>query len=81
MGGGLKVPLLFLFVKTIEKTKSNKIKHCVGLFFSSGGCEDRAILWAFFTNLSIESIYLLNYVKNGLIFKTANQIIFFQHNA
>ena len=27
-------------------------------FFLSGGCEDRDILWSFFTNLSIESIYL-----------------------
>ena len=51
-GGGLKRSPPFLFVKTIEK--SNKIKHCVDLFFSSGGCEDRDILWAFFTNLSID---------------------------
>ena len=39
-----------------------------------GGCEDRDILWAFFMNLSI---YLQNYVKNGLIFKTINQRNFF----
>ena len=49
-----------------------KKKKSVGV-----GCEDRDILWAFFTNLSIESIYLsnylLNYVKNGLIFKTTTQ--------
>ena len=31
--------------------------HCVE-FFLSVGCEVRDILWAFFTNLSIESIYL-----------------------
>ena len=31
--------------------------HCVE-FFLSGGCEDTDKLWAFFTNLSIESIYL-----------------------
>ena len=37
--------------------KSSKIKHCVDLFLS-GGCEDRDIFWAFFTNLSIEIIYL-----------------------
>ena len=28
------------------------------VFLQSGGCEDRDILWAFFTNLSIETIYL-----------------------
>ena len=57
MGWGLKVPppTPFLFVKTIEKV----IRLCTVLkFFLSGGCEDRDILWAFFTNLSIESLYL-----------------------
>ena len=48
--------------------------HCVEFFFS-GGCEGRPILRVFFG--SKLSIYLQNYVKNGLIFKTANQIIFF----
>ena len=32
--------------------------HCVEKKKLSGGCEDRDILLAFFTNLSIESIYL-----------------------
>ena len=55
--------------------------HCVEEKKLSGGCEDRDILWAFFTNLSIDiSIYLQNYVKNGIIFKTTNRI-FFQHRA
>merc|ERR1711911_192944 len=56
--------------------KSDKIMHCVEIFFFfSGGCEGRPILRAFFG--SKLSIYLQNYAKNGLIFKTANQIIFF----
>ena len=47
--------------------------NCVD-FVLSGGCEDRDILWAFFTNLSIESIYLSPELrKNGLIFKTTDQ--------
>ena len=42
-------------MKTIEKV----IKFCTVLkFFLSDGCEDRDMLWAFFTNLSIEYIYL-----------------------
>ena len=53
--GGLKVFPLFLFVKTIE-TVIRLIT--VLIFFLSGGCEDRAILWAFFTNFSLETIYL-----------------------
>ena len=32
--------------------------HCVEKKMFSGGCEDRPILWAFFTNLSLEIIYL-----------------------
>ena len=54
-GGGSKCPLpLFLFVKTIEKL----IRLCtVLIFFLSGGCEDRDMLWVFLTNLSIKSIY------------------------
>ena len=33
--------------------------HCVDFFFfMSGGCENRDVLWAFFMNLSIETIYL-----------------------
>ena len=28
------------------------------MIFFSGGCEERLILWAFFTNLSLETIYL-----------------------
>ena len=54
-GGGAQSAPLFLFVKTIEKV----IRLCTMLnFFLSGGCEDMDILWAFFINLSIESIYL-----------------------
>ena len=57
-GGGLKVPpTLFLFVKAIEKV----IRLCTVMkkkHFLSCGCEDRPILWAFFTNLSLETIYL-----------------------
>ena len=30
---------------------------CVEIFLI-GGCEDRDILWAFFTKLSLEAIYL-----------------------
>ena len=40
----------------------------VSVVFLSGGCEDRDILWTFFTSLSLETIYLS--LKNGLIFKT-----------
>ena len=55
--------------------------HCVEIFLS-GGCEDRAILWAFFTNyLSICKGHLrpppiitkLYSVKNGHIFKTSTK--------
>ena len=53
--------------------KSDKIMHCVEEKKISGGFEDRPILWTFYTNLSLETIYLQNYVKNGLIFKTTNQ--------
>ena len=43
-GGGLKVaPPIFICE---DNRKSNKIKHWVVLL--RGGCEDRAILWAFF---------------------------------
>mgnify|MGYP001284833861 CR=1 FL=1 len=49
--------------------------HCVEILFFSGGCEDNGHFSRFFC--SKLSIYLQNYVKNGLIFKTANQIIFF----
>ena len=44
----------FFFVKTIEKV----IRLFTVLIFFSGGCEDRPILWAFFTNFSLETIYL-----------------------
>ena len=58
MGGGAQSEFLFklfLFVKTIEKV----IRTCTVLnFFLSGGSEKRDIVWAFFTNLSIKSIYL-----------------------
>ena len=45
-GGGLKVFPLFLFVKIIEKVI--RLSTVLNFFFS-GGCEDRAILWTFFT--------------------------------
>ena len=49
-GGGPKGSPLVLFLKTKEKVIRLSTVH----FFLSGGCEDRAILWAFFTNLSID---------------------------
>ena len=63
-------------MKTIEKV----IRLCTVLnfFFFSGGCEGRPILRAFFG--SKLSIYLQNYAKNGLIFKTTNQRKKFQHS-
>ena len=62
-----------MFVKTIEKV----IRLCTVLnfFFFSGGCEDNGHFSRFFGHKL--SIYLQNYVKNGLIFKTVNQKIFF----
>ena len=67
--------------------KSNKIMHCVYFFFLSGGCEDKDIIWAFFTNLSIESIYLslelrekLSYLQNyhsTFFFNTVHDLITF----
>ena len=56
-GGGSKCPPpLSLFMKTIEKV----IRLCTMIKKKnfSGGCEDWPILWAFFTNLSLETIYL-----------------------
>ena len=56
--------------------------YCVEKKNVSGGCEGRPILWAFFTIFSLETIiYLQNYVKNGLTFKTANQKKKNQHSA
>ena len=50
-GGGAESAPSFLFVKTIEKL----IRLCTVLkFFFGGGCEDRDLLWAFFTNLFID---------------------------
>ena len=51
--------------------------HCVEKKKNfGGGCEDRPILWSFFTIFPSKlSIYLQNYVKNGLNFKTTNQRI------
>ena len=37
---------------------SDQIMHCVEQENVSGGCEDRPILLAFFTTLSLETIYL-----------------------
>ena len=56
MGGGAQsAPPIFICE---NNRKSNKIMNCVEIFFLSDICEDRDILWAFFTNLSIEPIYL-----------------------
>ena len=67
-GRGLKVPPpLFLFVKTTEKV----IRLCTALnFFLSGGCEDRDILWAFFTNWG--DIGILIYLR--LVFKSRTAV-------
>ena len=50
-GGGFKV----LSVKTIEKVIR---LSTLMIFYFSGGCEGRPILWAFFTIFSRETIYL-----------------------
>ena len=61
--------------------KSNEIMHCVD-FFLSGGCEDRDILWAFFTNSSIESIYLsLELREKWPYIQNDHSNFFFQHIA
>ena len=50
-GGGTESAPLFLYVKIIEK----EIRLSTGLIcFLSGGCEDRAILWAFLSYLTID---------------------------
>ena len=54
-GGGSTCPPPIFVCE--NNRKSDKIMHCVEKKFS-GGCEDRPILWAFFTNLSLETIYL-----------------------
>ena len=52
-GGGVEsAPPLFFFLKTIEKVI--RLLSTVLTFFLSGGCEDRVIVWAFFTNLSVD---------------------------
>ena len=56
MGGPQSAPLPIFICE--NNRKSDKIMHCVEIFFLSVGCEGRDILWAFFTNLSIETIYL-----------------------
>ena len=60
--------------------------HCVEEKKMSGGCEDRPILWAFFTNLSPETIYIFIYIQNSgktaHFFKTTNKKKKkFQHSA
>ena len=60
--------------------------HCVD-FFLSGGCEDRDILWEFFTNLSIETTYLspelrekwpyLQNYQSNFFFNTVHNLITF----
>ena len=52
--------------------KSDKIMHSVEIFFIMGIFHD------FFR--SKLTIYLQNYVKDGLIFKTTNRIFFSQHS-
>ena len=57
------------------------------MIFFSGGCEDRPILWAFFMNLSLETIYLSSELREkmalslklpiNLFFNTAHNLITF----
>ena len=73
-GGGQNLSIPILFVKTIEKV----IRLCtVLIFFLSGGCEDRDISWAFFTNLSLESIYLPTEVRENCPYFQNYHLIFY----
>ena len=49
--------------------------------FLSGGCEDMDILWAFFTNSSIESIYLSFELREKLPYLQNYHSIFFFNTA
>ena len=51
-GGGEAQCALPIFICENNR-KSNKIMHYVEKKNLSGGCEERGILWAFFTNLPI----------------------------
>ena len=42
----------------VDYTRLELIMHSVDFFFFSGGCDDMPILLAFFTNFSLETIYL-----------------------
>ena len=65
---------IFFFCE--NNRKSDKIMHCVDFFFFFGFF--LGFFWAFLTNFAPNlSIYHQNYVKNGYIFKTVNQIFFF----
>ena len=52
MGGSQCAPPPIFICENNRKRK--KIMHCVEIFLLSGGCKDRDIVWAFFTNLSID---------------------------
>ena len=73
-GGGLIVPPIFICK---NNRKSNKIMHCVEFFFWVVVVKI-GTYYGHFSRIyrSKLSIYLQNYVKNGLIFKTTNQIFF-----
>ena len=76
----LKKNLTFFFVKIIEKV----IRLCTVLknFFLVVVVKIGPYYGHFSRFFRSKlSIYLQNYVRNGLIFKTANQIFFFQHSA
>ena len=66
-----------IFICEINR-KSDKIMHCVDFFFLVVVVKIGPYYVHFSRYFRSKlSIYLQNYVKNGLIFKTANQIIFF----
>ena len=77
-GGAERAPppiFICVFWKTIEKV----IRLCTVLIFFFFFFVKIGAYYRHFSRFfrSILSIYLQNYVKNGLIFKTANPIIFF----
>ena len=65
--------LFFLSFITITKVLC-LFRLFIFFFYFSGGCEDMPILQAFFTNFSLETIYLSPDIReNGYIFKTSTQ--------
>ena len=56
--------------------------HCVEKKNFNGGCEDMPIFQAFFTNFSLETIYLSpELLEKWPYLQTTNQNFFFQHSA